>query len=112
MQARRSHYVGRCLATGRPERLGVSTIKQLYSPVDFCSFNGFSTEGLHGPVLARAVPYLHTGDFEFRYKNVSERVRGIDGPWRCSTCYTSTTMGSAANLSRRQFCRGRIKGYP
>ncbi len=83
----------------------VPNIKELYSLMNFSGYTG------GGQNQSRAIPFINTDYFNFKYGNTRAGERYIDAQWLSSTQYVSTTMNGAKTLFGVNFADGRIKGY-
>lgn len=83
----------------------VPNIKELYSLINFSGDTGSSQN------QSRAIPFINTDFFNFKYGNTRAGERYIDAQWLSSTQYVSTTMNGAKTLFGVNFADGRIKGY-
>lgn len=88
----------------------VPNIKELYSLIDFRGNTG-NSQGSMNSIPNDSIPFIDTDYFDFRYGQVENGERYIDGQWLSGTKYVSTTMGGAETLFGVNFVDGRIKGY-
>ncbi|MGB0415224.1 MAG: DUF1566 domain-containing protein [Coraliomargarita sp.] len=89
----------------------VPTIKELYSLIDFRGATGVAGRNM-SEVPRNAIPYINTDYFEFRYGDVNNGERFIDGQWLTQTTNVSPIMNGNLGLFGVNFADGRIKCYP
>lgn len=89
----------------------VPTIKELYSLIDFRGVTGIAGRSMNS-VPDTAIPYINTDYFEFRYGDVENDERFIDGQWLTQTLNVSPVMHGQNGLFGVNFADGRIKCYP
>jgi len=86
----------------------LSTIKELYSLIDF---RGIDPSGYNGTDTSWLIPFIDTEYFDFAYGDTSAGERIIDAQYASITKYVATTMGGDETMFGVNFADGRIKGY-
>ncbi|NQT74390.1 MAG: DUF1566 domain-containing protein [Chloroflexi bacterium] len=86
----------------------LSTIKELYSLIEF---SGLDPSGYEGNDTSGLIPFIDTDYFVFEYGDESAGERIIDSQYASSTKYVNTTMNGDETVFGVNFADGRIKGY-